>query len=266
MCCFSNAPAFDKVEGTQIFARFVAPGRQALAYSMTVSARGPLAMILPLPVASGAGEDALEFVDLSGCPRFFHHLNQAFPSPAPRGGFASRALSAQPAPLKVHQVGDFEASFVPSIPDFERLDPRFRIEPTIWSQLPTYADYGFAVFQLRGFEAGERGFLARFRAPAPRTKTVHPMAFVFPRRHPNTLFFPTVHIHDGEVHPRAAFDHTLYAQGVAAPTDWARSAGTLGGYLDLAAAQDLVADTHAVRRKLVGTHDNTDILLTVGAA
>ena len=50
MCCFSNAPAFDKVTGTQIFARPSKAGRQLLVYSMTVHARDTLAMILPLPV------------------------------------------------------------------------------------------------------------------------------------------------------------------------------------------------------------------------
>lgn len=35
------------------------------------------------------------------------------------------------------------------------------------------------------------------------------MAFVLPRRDGRFVFFPTVHVHDGEVHPTAAFDDTL---------------------------------------------------------
>ena len=60
----------------------------------------------------------------------------------------------------------------------------------------------------------------------PRTRTVHPMAFEFPRRAPAALFFPTVHIHDGEVHETAMFDHRLYCQLGAAPAKgWESSNG-----------------------------------------
>jgi hypothetical protein len=38
------------------------------------------------------------------------------------------------------------------------------------------------------------------------------MALSFPVREGGKLFFPTVHIHDGKVHPTERFDHTLYAQ------------------------------------------------------
>jgi hypothetical protein len=47
------------------------------------------------------------------------------------------------------------------------------------------------------------------------------MAMKFPTSDP-ALYFPTVHVHDGEVHREAAFDHELYFQcdnlaGVDAP-------------------------------------------------
>jgi len=51
--------------------------------------------------------------------------------------------------LKVEQVGSFEASFVPTLADFQRLDPRFRLPDTVWQQLGRYAKYGFAIFQLK---------------------------------------------------------------------------------------------------------------------
>ncbi len=38
------------------------------------------------------------------------------------------------------------------------------------------------------------------------------MAFEFPSRLNDQIFFPTVHIHDGEVHEIEEFDHTLYLQ------------------------------------------------------
>lgn len=257
MCCFSHAPAFGKVEGTQIFARPLSGARQALAYSMTLSARGPLAMILPLPVPPGSGEDAVEFVDLSGCPRLFHHLNAAFPLPQPRGRDLSLGAPRAQSMLKVHQVGDFEASYVPRVVDFARLDPRFRIEPEVWDQLPVYADYGFAVFQLRGFDA-PTGWRRRLGLGTTSTRTVHPMAFVFPSRRPDAVFFPTVHIHDGVVHPTADNDHTLYVQGVRRPDGWTESAGTVATTVPLADTAGLVADAVAHRQHRRGELPNTD--------
>jgi len=50
--------------------------------------------------------------------------------------------------------------------------------------LPIYEDFGFAVFKLR---AG--------------LKRIHSMALEFPRRDPKSLFFPTVHVHDGHSVP-----------------------------------------------------------------
>jgi hypothetical protein len=52
MCCFSQP--VEVVAETSIFARAAEGARQILVYSMNVKARGDLAMILPLPVPSGA--------------------------------------------------------------------------------------------------------------------------------------------------------------------------------------------------------------------
>ena len=41
------------------------------------------------------------------------------------------------------------------------------------------------------------------------------MALSFPRAG-DSIFFPTVHVHDGTVHREAAFDHTLFHQAAAA--------------------------------------------------
>jgi hypothetical protein len=212
MCCFSpvSAPLSWlsrllpqrplQVFGTRIFARMDGD-RQALVYSMTLSVRGDVAMILPLPVAPGVGEDGIEFVDLHGYAEFFDDLNSCFFVPQPaaaKGGFVPRGGPSLPR-LTVHAVGSFEASFVPSIGDFSRLDPRFRIRDEVWQALPLYADYGFAVFKLK------KG----------RKATIHPMAFRFPTRAPGALFFPTVHVHDEAVHATADFDHRLFYQGAA---------------------------------------------------
>ena len=188
MCIFSRPVGH--VAATRIFARSLPDGSQALAYSMNVELGEPTAMILPLPIPPGSGEDAIRFVDLSGYPTFFEDVSKAFPAPAPALG---RMLAAQAAPvrtLKVHKVGSFVASFVPSLNDFSRLDECFRLPASVASKLP-YEDWGFAVFQLED----KRGLLG-----GAKRQTIHPMAFVFPRRDPRTLFFPTKHVHDGAVH------------------------------------------------------------------
>lgn len=197
MCCFS---AETHVHGTSIFARFTRPGTQALVYQMRYEAKQPTAMILPLPVALPAKEDGVRWKSLREYPAFFDDLARGFPEvEAPslgcsRGGMKSAPVAAGHS-LAVHEVGDFIASFVPSVNDFGRVDPRFAIPREVWSRIPAYGDYGFAVFQLKQLSG------------AP-----HPIAFEFDTRTPAALFFPTVHIHDGTVHAEDAFDHVLYAQ------------------------------------------------------
>jgi hypothetical protein len=163
MCCFSRP--VDRVANTNIFARPAKDGRQYLVYSMTLSAKEDLAMILPLPVPKNPPEDAVRFISLKEYPGFFGDLKNGFPEPpSPKVDSRSRPPTlGQAPPLKVVEVGSFEASFVPAIKDFDRLDERFRLSGDVWGKLPQYKDAGFAVFKLK-----------------PGTKTVHPMAFEFP--------------------------------------------------------------------------------------
>lgn len=207
MCCFSVATPIGlvarlfarpvHVSATNIFARMIAPGVQALAYGMNLDTRAPVAMVLPLPVVPGSGDGAVTFIDLSKQPQMFAHLAALFeimpPQAARKGGFSLPL--PRPKTLVVHKVGSFVASYVPARADFARLDPRFRLPEVLFDAVPHYADYGFAVFQLE-----------------PGKVTVHPMAMKFPTRDPSRLFYPTVHVHDGRFHPKAKFDHALYFQ------------------------------------------------------
>ncbi|MBZ0235908.1 MAG: hypothetical protein K8M05_26510, partial [Deltaproteobacteria bacterium] len=205
MCCFSGRVAH--VGGTNIFARRVG-ARQALVYAMNVELDDAVAMVLPLPVARAA-EDALAFVDLSGYATFFRDLAAAFPQPQAKASFGLAASRGAGPTLKVHDVGDFVASFAPTPADLDRLDERFRISPELFAARPEYRDWGFAVFQLKPREAT---WWPPWKKAARREQTIHPMAFVFESREPDALFFPTVHVHDGTVPALASFDHTLYAQ------------------------------------------------------
>ena len=259
MCCFSRPVRH--VSETRIFARSAPAGRQFLVYSMNVSLAEDLAMVLPLPVPPGAPEDAVRFIDLSAYPQFFDDLGKGFPEvflPARKGGgFAQR--SADRPRLRVHPVGEFEASFVPTIRDFDRLDPRFQLPASVWDALPEVRDHGFAVFKLRR----PRGLFGWFR----RLRTIHPMAMEFPRRDPGSLFFPTLHVHDGAVHEHADFDHSLYCQpdpDMALLLDWERSPEKLERFMDPARAAGIIdGAAPAHRRVMLGREPNRDVVITL---
>ena len=249
MCCFSG-PVED-VSQTKIFARFTKAREQAVVYQMHYKAKEPLAMILPIPVGSQK-EDAVKFINLKEYEKFFDDLHAGFPLP-PNRRPATESLAGGPEPkadLKVVEVGSFVASFVPTIADFDRLDKRFRLPAGTWDKLPQYKDFGFAVFQLKA-----------------EAETVHPMAFTFPTAKANSpLFFPTVHIHDGEVHAKADFDHTLYLQprdvSQMLPRGWEESPQPAGMFMKVKQSQDLVnAELHCYRRKLKGDLKNVDTLV-----
>lgn len=253
MCCFSR-PVIS-VSQTKIFARPADKGRQYLVYSMSIEARNELAMILPLPVQTPAGEKDVEFIDLKPYPEFFSHLELTFEHPTDSLLAGSREVpaAAAEAVLTVFKVGDFEASFVPAIKDFSRLDERFCIAPNVWKKLPGYESYGFAVFKLK-----------------PGALTIHPMAFSFPRRDPEAVFFPTVHIHDGQVHAKAEFDHVIYCQPRAEERlvvrHWEESYTHPSRFMQMDKTKGIVlAEQHCYKRELRGMLPNNDTWVRVDA-
>jgi hypothetical protein len=245
MCCFSRR--VDKVSNTNIFARASKDGRQFLVYSMMLSTKEDLAMILPIPVPKNTDEEAVKFISLKEYPAFFSDMLVGFPTKSAGTSLGGRGAPKSEAKLKVVEVGSFEASFVPSVRDFARLDERFRLPATTWDALPTYKEYGFAVFKLKKGE-----------------KTIHPMAFEFPRKDKTRLFFPTVHIHDGKVHKTAMFDHTLYLQRSAGENTmhWNESNRPAGHFLKIDKTAGLVDKSlHVYRLVLRGRKTNQDTIL-----
>jgi len=250
MCCFSRP--VQAVSATNIFARQDKDDRQFLVYSMTLKAKEDLAMVLPLPVKAGSGEKAMSFIDLKDYPGFFADLLRGFPVPAKSRNWSNKpdgAADAGLAKLEVITVGDFEASCVPTVNDFTRLDERFRLPPGTWEKLPAYRNYGFAVFKLK-----------------PGAATIHPMAFSFSRADASRLFFPTVHIHDGKVHPMARFDHILYCQGGPAGefavNGWTESDRPASAFMKIRDAKGLVdGERHCYKKELHGNLPNTDTVL-----
>jgi hypothetical protein len=196
MCCFSQP--VESVNNTQIFARLTASGTQYIAYQMNYVSPSENAMILPIPVHAPVRDDSLRFIDLKDYEHFFGDLDRAFPYRQPTSiGFGCSAhpkMAATSEALRVFEVGNYVASFVPTVADFARLDERFRLPEQTWSQIPQYKDFGFAVFQL-----------------AAGSLRPHPMAFEFETAS-KSIFFPTLHIHDGQIHETEEFDHVLYLQ------------------------------------------------------
>jgi hypothetical protein len=197
MCIFSGSVSL--VKGTTIFARRSTESKQFLVYGMNYEADQDMVMILPLPVGSHDEENAVRFINLDEYTSFFDDmLRGGFPQlmPALPRSSSGKSLISIVKPLKVHKVGNYNASFIPTLNDFDRLDPQFKLSREVWDQLPEYESYGFAVFKL-----------------SASSHSTHPMAFEFVTRSSEQLFFPTIHIHDGKVHQWAIFDHHLYYQG-----------------------------------------------------
>lgn len=247
-----SAPV-ESVTETKIFARSLPEGRQVLVYRMNLNTRQDNSMILPIPVPPGSGEKAVQFVDLSGYASLFYDMEYLFPDNSLEGGTRLGDPFATPASgdtLKVENVGAFEASFVPAQKDFARLDARFRLPQKVWDKLPAYDDYGFVVFKFRQADSA-----------------VHPLAFAFPRREPARLFFPTVHVHDGEVHDEEEFDHVLYCQKIPgdafAVQDWKESPMLpAAGGVNVVASRGIVDPRlHIYRRALKGRLPNKDTVL-----
>lgn len=261
MCIFSGEVT--RVSATNIFVKDRGNGMHALVYSMVVDFRDPVAMVLPVPTLIGSGDEALKFIDLSGCPNFFKELDMLFPSAAARSAMMSFSVGKSVSPLVVHDVGDYEASYVPSMNEFRRLDERFRLDDKIWGRLPDYSNCGFAVFQLKRLGSGGG-------------RKFHPMAFEYPPENLDQLFFPTTHVHDGgDVPGEAHFDHSLYIQegGKFRSTDVSFSSL---GWVD---ADDLPPwsfynHTHGLvspdktiyRIRLFGTFPNADRLIATNGA
>lgn len=251
MCCFSGK--IESVHNTRIFARSHSDGRQFIIYSMSISSPEDVAMVLPIPVAAGSGEQAVQFVNLDAYPTLFDDMAKGFPVRVSRSAAAGPFAAAGAAPkpiLKINSVGAYEASYVPTPTDFSRLDERFRLPAGTWEKLPGYKGFGFVVFKLK---QGEHD--------------VHPMAFSFPTATPDRLFFPNLHIHDGEVHPKAEFDHTLYCQGAGLrPGEWSESPGIATQFMKVAGTKGIVLGAqHVYKRTLAGMLANTDWLVKARA-
>lgn len=247
MCCFTRP--IQHVSETNLFARMGDGIEQFIVYSMSLKTAQDVAMVLPIPVAKGTGEKAVKFINFEKYANFFEDMALGFPALPSRGYGPADPFGpagAAQTRLEVHSVGAFDASFVPAIADFARLDERFRLPAEVWQKLPGYKDFGFAVFKLKAGDA-----------------RVHPMAFSYPSAIPNVLFFPTLHIHDGEVHAKADFDHAIYCQATGLKSvEWRESPRLAGQFVKCGQTQGIVHPGHHVfKRELRGLLANGDLMV-----
>jgi hypothetical protein len=98
------------------------------------------------------------------------------------------------------------------------------------------------------------------------------MAFSFRTRDPQSIFFPTVHVHDSTVHQMADFDHFLYTQNFPGPRSLPRTFWTPGNrvaseYLDVARTAGVVdGRLPFYQMTVVGSFPNADIVVPIGRA
>ena len=110
------------------------------------------------------------------------------------------------------------------------------------------------------------------------------MAFEFPRRDADRLLFPTVHVHDGQFHPTAEFDHALYCQvksselsawksslawlgwrGPSRMSGWKRSGAPAHSFLDVSKANGVIKpELYCYKKDIRGSQKNEDILVPDG--
>lgn len=128
------------------------PPMQLTIYSNTVQlnsgGRGePVAMILPFPLIKG--RNRVKMYDLSKYPKLFKDLDKMFTRVEQSNSFDSDYSSDR---LKIHNVGSYKASIVPSYEHFKKLEvTKFNISPSVIKLLEQFysTGYGFIVCQIR---------------------------------------------------------------------------------------------------------------------
>jgi hypothetical protein len=225
------------VSNTRIFAR-PENGQEFLAYQFDFAADGPIALTMPLPTPPGTTADAVKFTDLSGYPEFFVDMEKGFPY--------ARDVTGANRKMRAGTPNAYEGFFYPTLQDLSGLEEDLRIPDEVWSQLVEYNDFGFAVVKI-----------------SPDVHPFYPLALQFPMRNPNLLYFPTLHIRNGQAPEEVNFDHDLFCQ---ARAGWLRTYDIASSFMDIDRANGVIDPGERVSRMTVqGMHPNSDILVGLKA-
>lgn len=175
------------VADTEIFCFPSANGRdQMTVYSNAVSMHtnsNNNAMILPVP----RGSERFSVIDMSRDSDMFQKIESCFPQ--------KRSLSD--GFLAVERCGSYQYSLVPSINDFDRVDPNaFRLSPDVRQLFLQHYPRGYAFLVCKIME----------------NQKFHPVGYVHPLPVGGELFVPTLHYHQGQSHA-PDWDHSIYVLG-----------------------------------------------------
>ncbi len=203
----------DKVSGTNIFVCALDGGRQVVVYSNTVvTSVQNNTMVLPIP-----NPDSVKFINLKDYEGFFTDCAASFSTPRDHNyGMRSALCSISPkeSSLPVYDVGSYNISIVPTVSEFNRLNPYyFTIDPYIPETLEKKYDssFGYLVCKLR---RGQHSY--------------HPLAYSHQIHKDRLLFVPTYHIHPDGTYPQshddhdADWDHSIYTVETDMEDDGAR--------------------------------------------
>ena len=203
MCIISLT--VEQVNATKIFSCFTEDEtRQFVIYSNQVTTNHENnMMILPVP-----NPNSVDLINLSQYPDFFEDCQKNFHRYNPPQLYATRSLAAsldhyERPPLPVFNVGSYIASIVPSVLDFDRLNPRhFPVPVDLHNVLRHQYDneFGFICCRLK------RG-----------NHSYHPFAYSHSKHSGGLMFLPTFHYHphgsSSVRHFDADWDHVIYTVG-----------------------------------------------------
>lgn len=253
----------------QVFARWLAPGRQLLAVGLLLPADEDLAVVVPLALSRSSGSSAARLRDLSSVPSLFIELAGAFrpPDRVPKGASGN---GRQVTNIATAALGQLEGTSVLGLDELRAAGGSFAGAVAAAEALPDAAELGFAAFTWRGKSPGR---MARWLGLDARLWL---MGVELDARDPTRLYFPTRFAAGGP--PPAVIDHDdlLYCQvdrrhapdfdraqiregDPIAQTGWA-GARALSAELGLAAATAAIVDDaqDCFHAELYGPRPNVD--------
>ena len=168
-------------------------------------------MILPIP-SQKQGAD-IQLVDFSKVAGLFDVLDSCFPrimAQSMRGTLSMENNSYSADTLKVHQIGDYQCSIVPTVHDFGRLRAdTFQVSPPIGSLLQEHYPSGFAFLVCRFLKGG----------------SFHPIGYSHSVQD-GRIFIPTRHEHGTSLPHGTSFPQGMdYTSGSGLSTTFTRLRG-----------------------------------------
>lgn len=219
-------------------------GRQSLAVSLRISAATDLALIVPVPVTPGATETDVRLLSTDGSQSLFDSLASGFVGSAERPHRQDAEEADAPRTVRYAAAQAMRAYYVPSIADFDQVGPHLRFPEAALASRPEYASYGFYVFEL----------------PAGQDVRIVPMAFDFPTRHPEAVYFPTWYGDPTWMPEEGHRDITVYTQ-FGERLGWQETRETATRFVNAGASRGLIAPDRTVQRKILfGDGNNEDLL------